>query len=301
MATRNFKAPVRITSTRPGKLGGAGYLKKTPEARRRHLATCVRKWGYRSCLGSIQALEVWLKNRGSASDKAKLRSDRAWLVSNYGAGSKKRNGKKTTRATRARTTKRNAAPRRGSKKTYKGFYYTIERTGDPPGTKQEYWAYVRPSDAMLSRDWGPIDLYGPTRTKLEAEVKKTIREMLADDKRYRAKLQAKKKRAKARSRKTTRATRARTTKRNGTKAYRFKERSGKAYQWSAAELHDTLFEGAAWGTASAKKKALALKPGESMTIRGETLTRNGRKRSKKSPGVLSTKRRNEIKRNFWKY
>ena len=80
---RNFKKPVRIKVTHPGKLGGPGYLKKTASARHRLLAKCVSGYGYRSCLGSIQALEVWGKR--SFSEKSKLRGDRAWLVRTYGA------------------------------------------------------------------------------------------------------------------------------------------------------------------------------------------------------------------------
>ena len=82
---RNFARPVRIVAKRPGKLGGPGYLKKSAMQRHRLLDRCKDKYGYRSCLGSIQALEVWLKNSGTASELGKLRADRAWLVRNYGA------------------------------------------------------------------------------------------------------------------------------------------------------------------------------------------------------------------------
>ena len=82
---RNFKKPVRIVAKREGKLGGPGYLKRTAAARHKLLTKCVRGYGYRSCLGSIQAMAVWGKNTLSASEKSKLRQDREWLVRTYGA------------------------------------------------------------------------------------------------------------------------------------------------------------------------------------------------------------------------
>ena len=103
MEKRNFKKPVRIKATRPGKLGGPGYLKKSAATRHRLLAKCVSGYGYRSCLGSIQALEVWLKNSGTASELSKLRTDRAWLVRTYGA-------KKNTAIVAARESARSPWP-----------------------------------------------------------------------------------------------------------------------------------------------------------------------------------------------
>src|SRR5690606_32031228 len=56
-------------------------------------------------------------------------------------------------------------------------------------------------------------------------------------------------------------------------AYAFRDRKGKTYSWGRSELADTLFEGEDWDRPSVKQRALALKPGQSMTIKGERLTR----------------------------
>lgn len=85
MSTRNYAKPTRIKSKRSGKLGGSGYLSLPAKDRRVRLRKCVKSWGYRSCLGSVQALEVWGKNRFTASQLSKLASDRNWLVRTYGA------------------------------------------------------------------------------------------------------------------------------------------------------------------------------------------------------------------------
>ncbi len=100
--TRNYAKPkpkVRIKATRPGKLGGAGYLTRTDAVRQKILRSCVGKYGYRSCLGSIQALEVWGKNTLSATQKGKLVRDRMFLRKTFGGpgSGTKRNPSHTTK------------------------------------------------------------------------------------------------------------------------------------------------------------------------------------------------------------
>lgn len=71
-----------ISHKREGKLGGKGYLGKPMTQRRVYLDKCVRKYGYRSCLGSIMVLE-----RNSSLKKAygsKLKADRNYLKNKYG-------------------------------------------------------------------------------------------------------------------------------------------------------------------------------------------------------------------------
>lgn len=68
--------------TRPGKLGGKGFLARPQSERRRILDNCVRRYGYRSCLGSLQVLE---HNRAIAeAHSAEIDSDTAYLKEKYG-------------------------------------------------------------------------------------------------------------------------------------------------------------------------------------------------------------------------
>jgi len=68
--------------TRPGKLGGSGYMKKSTVERHALLDDCVDKWGYRSCLGSIEVLK---RNRQVYGDhKALLDADSDYLQRTYG-------------------------------------------------------------------------------------------------------------------------------------------------------------------------------------------------------------------------
>lgn len=78
------KGPDVVQITHEGKLGGPGYLKKSAKTRHRLLGRCVSKHGYRSCLGSINALAVLGKREFSQADKKKLEHDRDWLVEKYG-------------------------------------------------------------------------------------------------------------------------------------------------------------------------------------------------------------------------
>ena len=68
--------------TRPGKLGGPGYLSRSAAERHKILDRCVAQYGYRSCLGSIQVL---MRNRKVyARHRAALDTDNDYLVSTYG-------------------------------------------------------------------------------------------------------------------------------------------------------------------------------------------------------------------------
>ena len=66
--------------SRKGKLGGPGYLSKSDAERHKILDACVRKYGYRSCLGSVMVLRRPLSQRGNP----KLIKDRKYLVNKYG-------------------------------------------------------------------------------------------------------------------------------------------------------------------------------------------------------------------------
>jgi hypothetical protein len=67
----------------PGKLGGPGYIHKSPAERHHLLNACVQKHGYRSCLGSIMVLE---RNRALAARYGRtLASDRHYLEGRFGA------------------------------------------------------------------------------------------------------------------------------------------------------------------------------------------------------------------------
>ena len=68
--------------TRPGKLGGAGFLSKSKAAQEKILRGCVTEYGYRSCLGSVMILERIpdIQNRWGA----RLAGLRHFLVRNFG-------------------------------------------------------------------------------------------------------------------------------------------------------------------------------------------------------------------------
>lgn len=87
-AKRNRAAPPRGKKwigkaiTHPGKLGGKGFLGKTVVEQRAILDRCARmkRYGYRSCLGSIQLLENISKN---PEHKERLGGLRRYLVAKY--------------------------------------------------------------------------------------------------------------------------------------------------------------------------------------------------------------------------
>ena len=68
--------------TRPGKLGGPGFLKGSKTRQLRSLRNCVKKYGYRSCLGSIMVLERSQKIRQKYG--LRLFHLRSWMKRKYG-------------------------------------------------------------------------------------------------------------------------------------------------------------------------------------------------------------------------
>lgn len=65
-----------------GKLGGPGYTKKPVATRHRLLAKCVKRDGYKSCLGRLQA--VLLSSELKPATRRTWEADKAWLVKTYG-------------------------------------------------------------------------------------------------------------------------------------------------------------------------------------------------------------------------
>jgi hypothetical protein len=140
---------------REGKLGGPGYTKKTTAARHRILAGVVKKYGYRSALGSILALER--STQISATVRKVLVSDRVWLRETYGAASKKAltAAKKTAAQKRAKKTtprrvpsvarrsrKARAAMDRMPRNTWSAARGSSYPTRKPGESDQSYWRRV---------------------------------------------------------------------------------------------------------------------------------------------------------------
>lgn len=67
---------------RKGKLGGAGFLSKAPPMQKVLLDQCVRKYGYRSCLGSIMVLQR--SELLEARYGRKLAELKQYILSKYG-------------------------------------------------------------------------------------------------------------------------------------------------------------------------------------------------------------------------
>jgi hypothetical protein len=68
--------------TREGKLGGAGFLEKSASAQHKLLDKCVKKYGYRSCLGSVMVLN---RNKDiKRKHGKKLTALRNYLKKKYG-------------------------------------------------------------------------------------------------------------------------------------------------------------------------------------------------------------------------
>lgn len=78
------KGPDVIDITHEGKLGGPGYLKKSEATRHKLLRKAVDGWGYRSTLGSLNALAVLGKREFSKTELRKVEKDRDWLVKKFG-------------------------------------------------------------------------------------------------------------------------------------------------------------------------------------------------------------------------
>jgi hypothetical protein len=67
--------------TRPGKLGGKGFVTKPVKTQKQILDRCIKGYGYRSCLGSVMILERLPANERHFTRLAGLRN---YLVSKYG-------------------------------------------------------------------------------------------------------------------------------------------------------------------------------------------------------------------------
>ena len=76
-------------------------------------------------------------------------------------------------------------------------------------------------------------------------------------------------------------------------AFRFTERGGKVYNWSRAELDDTILEGAGWDSAAMRARIDRMKPGQKIRVAGETLERTG-------GGAKTSKRRKSLTRGLTK-
>lgn len=74
---------------REGKLGGAGYTRKSTRTRHRLLERCVEAYGYRSCLGSL--LVIPRNTSIKPETRAIVEADVAWLKARYGSPSRAAN------------------------------------------------------------------------------------------------------------------------------------------------------------------------------------------------------------------
>lgn len=113
--------------TRPGKLGGIGFLSKSPQVQHRLLNKCVDEYGYRSCLGSLMVLNRnrSIKRRhGKKIDKLKN-----WLKMKYGGPgsfgfrskrkSRRKKAKRSKSKSRRKKAKRSKSKRKSRKKPRK--------------------------------------------------------------------------------------------------------------------------------------------------------------------------------------
>lgn len=78
------RGPKVIEMEHEGSLGGPGYLKKSAKTRHGLLSKAVKKSGYQSVLGKLNALAVYGKREFTAAQKKKIEQDRDWLVEKYG-------------------------------------------------------------------------------------------------------------------------------------------------------------------------------------------------------------------------
>jgi hypothetical protein len=73
---------------RPGKLGGKGFMSRPVSEQKSELDRCVRKYGYRSCLGSV----MFLRNvSSSAAQKQKAQKLQKYLQDKYGERPSRKN------------------------------------------------------------------------------------------------------------------------------------------------------------------------------------------------------------------
>lgn len=78
------KGPKVFTIEDEGDLGGPGYTDKPTKERQRLMRACVKRKGYRSCLGKLQALAILGKNTWPKKKLALVERDRKWLVKTFG-------------------------------------------------------------------------------------------------------------------------------------------------------------------------------------------------------------------------
>jgi len=84
--SRKRRSPVRIVIKNKGSLTKLGYsMSKSSQSRHVALGKAVRKYGYRSVMGKVNALYVFNKNNNPSLAK-KASSDKKWLKKTYGAG-----------------------------------------------------------------------------------------------------------------------------------------------------------------------------------------------------------------------
>jgi len=97
MARKRSRSPwIRRT----GKLGGKGFLSKSPTTQRKILSGCVKKYGYRSCLGSVMVLN---RNRSIRSKHgSKINSLVKYLKGKYGGKGSFGMTRKSRRKSRAK-------------------------------------------------------------------------------------------------------------------------------------------------------------------------------------------------------
>jgi hypothetical protein len=99
-----------------GGLGGPGYLEKSSNERHAELDRCVKKDGYRTCLGRVMWLERMGKRTFTKEQKQKLRGDRDYVVHTYGGegtfGPRKKRGKRQNPGDSPRTNPEVAAAKR---------------------------------------------------------------------------------------------------------------------------------------------------------------------------------------------
>ena len=116
------KSKSRKWITRKGKLGGKGFLTKPAREQHKLLDGCVKKYGYRSCLGSVMVLN---RNREIKSlHGKKIDSLKNYLRKKYGgpgsfSRSRKRSSYKKSRKSTRKTGRKSSrkSKRKSSRKS----------------------------------------------------------------------------------------------------------------------------------------------------------------------------------------
>ena len=78
------RGPKTLPKPKRGSLGGSGYLEATQLGRRQRLGRSVSQRSYRATMSSLTLLENLGKRTLTKAQKAKIRSDKAWLKKKYG-------------------------------------------------------------------------------------------------------------------------------------------------------------------------------------------------------------------------